>query len=67
MRGLDKEALKDPQGANYTLVAAPVAKAYSYVAASATGEACNNASVNCAPYTLTATLVNDLFAKSNLN
>jgi general secretion pathway protein G len=69
MKGLDQEALKDPKGSAYTLVAAPTANAYAYAVKNASGGACDNTTGNeCTQYTLTATLEGGgTFAKSNLN
>lgn len=53
MKGLDEEALKDPKGTAATLVGAPAANGYAYVA---TPTGCDNATGgDCAGYTLTAT------------
>lgn len=65
LKGLDAEALKDPQGADATLVAAPAAGAYSYVV---TPTGCNNAGTDCTGYTLTATYEGGgTFVKNSLN
>ncbi len=68
MKGLDQEALKDPKGANGTLVAAPAASVYAYNVEKTGGGACDNQTNDCAIYTLTATYEGSgSFAKSNLN
>ncbi len=69
MKGLDKEALRDPKESGYALVDAPVADAYAYhVRASDGTTTCDNSTTDCAVYTLTATLEGGgTFAKSNLN
>ena len=68
MKGLDQEALKDPKGADYTIVSSPAANAYSYAVTASDGSACDNSAKDCANYTLTATYEGGgSFAKSNLN
>lgn len=68
MKGLDAGALSDPQGDTETLVATPAAESYSYAVAADGGGACDNATTDCAEYTLTATLEGeDAFTKSSLN
>lgn len=52
MRGLDAEALADPEGSSEQLVASPQAHAYSYQPAP---QGCDNQSQTCDTYTLTAT------------
>ena len=52
MRGLDAEALVDPNGSSAQLVAQPQADAYSY---QALPEGCDNQATICYSYTLTAT------------
>lgn len=70
MKGLDKEALKDPNnsktdGTQYNLV--PTTTADSYVYAVAPTD-CNNAGADCIGYTLTATLEGGgIYSKSALN
>ena len=65
LKGLDEEDLKDPQGDSAVLVGSPTAKSYSY---SATPTGCNNKSVDCTGYVLTATREGeDPFAKNSLN
>ncbi len=60
--------MKDPKGAGYTLVAAPVASAYSYAVTASDGSACDNSVKDCANYTVTGTYEGSgTFAKSNLN
>lgn len=65
LKGLDAEALKDPQGTASTLVGAPAAGSYSYVV---TPTDCNNAGTDCTGYTLTATYEGEgTFTKNSLN
>jgi type II secretion system protein G len=51
MKGLDKEALRDPKATLFTLVAGAAANRYSY---EATPASCDNAATDCSGYTLTA-------------
>lgn len=69
MKGLDKEALRDPKSASYTLADTAAADVYSYhVTASDGTTSCDNSTNDCAQYTLTATLEGGgTFTKSNLN
>lgn len=71
MKGLDKEALRDPKDAtaNYTLAATPAASIYAYAVFASDGTtACDNTTTDCAVYTLTTTNEGGgTFAKSNLN
>jgi len=55
LKGLDKEAFRDPKGGtSYTLVATPAADAYAYAV---TPSGCDNGTGgDCTAYTLTATL-----------
>jgi len=53
MKNLKSDELKDPLGKSQTLVAAPQNSAYAY---SVTPPKCDNSSVDCSGYTLTATL-----------
>ena len=57
-KGLDKEALSDPQAnpKTYVLGSTPAAKVYSYQVYLADGTTNCTVSANCAKYTLTATL-----------
>jgi type II secretory pathway pseudopilin PulG len=72
MKGLDTDALEDPKGAGPTLVAAPIANAYSY---DVDPDNCDNVTpggVDCAGYILTATYENNVdgattFVKEDLN
>lgn len=65
LKGLDAEALKDPQGSAATLVATPAAGSYAYVV---TPSGCNNAGTDCTGYTLTATYEGGgTFVKNSLN
>lgn len=57
MKGLDKEALRDPKApaANYSLAATSTVNKYAYAATADDGTtACDNTSTDCAKYTLTA-------------
>jgi hypothetical protein len=66
--GLDDEALKDPKGTAAILAAKPAKNIYSYDVTGSGNKACNNTNVDCAKYTLTATLDNgSTYTKSNLN
>ncbi|HSX04920.1 MAG TPA: hypothetical protein VLF69_00395 [Candidatus Saccharimonadales bacterium] len=56
MVGLDDEALKDPAGTASALASAPGKHTYSYKVTGNNGEACNNTTVDCAAFVLTATL-----------
>jgi hypothetical protein len=68
MKGLDKEALKDPKGSGYTLTGAPAKNSYSYIVLGANGKACDNATTDCTTYTLTATQENGSgYSKYSLN
>lgn len=60
LKGLDKESLKDPSnsavdGSQYYLISQPQKDAYSY---QVTPDNCDNKSINCTGYTLTAILEN---------
>ena len=68
MKGLDDGALKDPQGTKAILDPTPSARVYAYDVLSTDKSTCNNATVDCVQYTLTATLENgQAFTKQNLN
>lgn len=68
LKGLDNEALRDPKGTTYILVNAPIKNSYSYTVGSLTGKPCDNSTVDCVAYTLTATLDNGTsFSKYSLN
>ena len=58
MKGLDKEALRDPKGtaADYSLVNGTTATAnkYAYEATADAGATCDNTTNDCTKYTLTA-------------
>lgn len=65
LKGLDGQALQDPQGTAATLVGAPAAGSYSYVV---TPTDCNNAGTDCTSYVLTATYEGEgTFVKNSLN
>ncbi len=55
MKGLDQEALKDPKGSGYNLVATPTANAYAYAVTNSAGSSCEADDTTCAKYTLTST------------
>jgi general secretion pathway protein G len=57
MKGLDANALQDPQGNAQALVAAPAAKSYAYAPLPA---GCDDSATSCTSYTLTATLENQI-------
>jgi hypothetical protein len=68
MKGLDSEALKDPQGKTAELKAKPTSDAYSYDVTADDGTACDNLKKDCALYILTAMLSGGgTYTKSNLN
>jgi len=57
MKGLDKEALRDPKAAagNYSLASTPTANEYSYAPTNDAGTACDDSGTNdCTHYVLTA-------------
>lgn len=66
--GLDREAWRDPKTSSYNLAATPTNNQYSYEVTAANGSACDNSSVECGKYTLTARLERgSAFTKSNLD
>ncbi len=68
MKGLDSEALRDPEGASTVLVGAPTKKVYSYAPTGASGKTCDNTAIDCTAYTLTATLsTSGSYSKLSLN
>ena len=68
MKGLDKEALKDPDGSDYMLKPLPDKNAYSYSAKASDNGDCNNTTKDCTTYVLTATLGDgSTFTKTALN
>lgn len=69
LRGLDVEAARDPKGQGTNDVEEAAAQnRYGYAVTAAGGDACDNATADCAEYTLTATLEGGgTFEKSNLN
>lgn len=68
MKGLDSEALRDPEGASMVLVNAPAKKVYSYAPTGASGKTCDNTVTDCTTYTLTATLsTSGSYTKFSLN
>lgn len=61
------EVLRDPSGTSATLAAKPARNVYSYEVTGNNGVSCNNSSVKCTKYTLTATLeAGGTYTKSNL-
>ncbi len=69
MKGLDKEALRDPKGTGYVLTAAATKNSYSYAVSDSANKPCDNKTGNeCTFYTLAATLDNgSLYTKISLN
>lgn len=66
LKGLDSEALKDPQGAAATLVATPAADTYAYAVTPANCD--NGSNGDCTAYVLTATYEGGgTFVKNSLN
>ncbi len=65
MKGLDSEALKDPDGTSAVLNPKPAAHVYAYTA---TPAGCDNVKTKCSGYTLTATLSDGTtYVKQSLN
>jgi type II secretory pathway pseudopilin PulG len=56
LKGLDEEALKDPDGTDAVLVRIPAPHIYAYDVAAEDGTACDNLKKDCAAYSLIATL-----------
>jgi len=68
MKSLDTSNLRDPSGNADKLVSAPTPHAFAYIVTASNGSTCDNITVNCAEYTLTATLEGGgTFTKSSLN
>ncbi len=68
MKTLDVNDLRDPSSNSYLLVDKPTPHAYAYIVTGSNGQPCDNTTVNCAEYTLTATLDGGgTFTKSSLN
>lgn len=68
MKGLDAEALRDPDGTEMKLAASPAKDIYSYKAVGSNGSDCNNTNNDCTSYELVATLDDGTtFTKSALN
>jgi len=68
LQNFNNALLKDPSSSSETLVAAPKPHAYAYIVTGADGSACNNITVQCAQYTLTATLEGGgTFSQSSLS
>jgi len=56
LKGLDKEALRDPKGTLYTLIASSSTSEYGYAPTKDDGSACDNTAGNeCTKFTLTYT------------
>ncbi len=54
LKGLDKEALRDPKNSSYQLAATPTASQYAYQPTDDGGNACDNTATDCSKFTLTA-------------
>lgn len=56
MKGLDKEALRDPKAAaaDFSLASTSTTNEYAYAATDDAGGACDNSTTDCTKYTLTA-------------
>ncbi len=69
LKGLDKEATKDPKGSGYTFAASAAANQYAYGVTAADGTtACDNTTTDCSKYTLTASLEGGgTYTKKSLN
>lgn len=56
LKGLDKEALRDPKGSLYTFAATSTSQQYGYAPTKDDGSACDNTTGNeCSKFTLTYT------------
>lgn len=66
---LDYDSLRDPQGGEQKLADKPTGNAYSYAVSAINGAPCDNVSVQCKKYTLTATKQDSrkFYSKSNIN
>lgn len=68
MRGLDDNALQDPDSGSKTLAAASAPKVYAYQPTTSNGGSCESASTSCQKFTLTAMLSNgQKYAVQDLN
>jgi Tfp pilus assembly protein PilE len=68
MKGLDREVLRDPSSSSYKLAAMPAKDVYAYTVTSPSGKACDDVTITCTQYTLTATLEGGgTYVKNNLN
>jgi len=68
LKGLDKEALRDPASTSYNLVFSPTKNYYSYEGKSATGTQCLGSTTVCTTYVLTAMLsTGSTYTKQSLN
>lgn len=68
LKELNEEAFKDPEGSSYLLAKSPIHNAYSYEVKGSNDRDCNNTTVNCVDYTLSATQDNGtVFSRVDLN
>lgn len=70
MKNLKINDLRDPSSNLYSFASKPQKNAYSYEVTASDGSSCNDKTVLCAHYTLTATLENSVqttYVKSSLN
>lgn len=66
MKGLDREAFKDPNGADFNLAATAASKVYAYAVTPANCD--NGANGDCTKYVLTSTLeAGGTYVKNSLN
>lgn len=54
LKGLDKEALRDPKASTFQLAGSATANQYAYAPTASDGSSCDNSTTDCAKYTLTA-------------
>ena len=66
---LDYDSLRDPLGTEQKLAGKPTGNVYSYAVTAADGAGCDNVTVMCKKYTLTAVKQESgkFYAKSNIN
>jgi hypothetical protein len=68
LKGLDEEALKDPDGTDTALVRIPAPHIYAYDVVAEDGTACDNLKKDCVAYSLIATLSDgSTYTKNSLN
>jgi hypothetical protein len=68
MKGLDKEALRDPKGYSYVLYSSAYKNFYSYAVTGENQLTCDNLTKKCTAYILTATLeAGGTYTKQSLN